>query len=183
MHVLVKQFHYTGGFTSCSKIPTETWAMPMSLLKLLIQCQNYATFKNPDQSDFDKYFKQLVESGPYEPGSCFLKHLTSHSNTLTLYICREEMNSSQKNKKPLYLPLCSRGARTTTEKPEPAAERESGEQWKGWSQSAANKMMTAELPAHVTRQEPWSYTFRLGKMSQVSPHYKVSGRLFNHCYR
>lgn len=102
MRILVKQFHYTGGFKPRSKIPTETWAMSMSLLKLLIQCQNHAglaTFKNPHQSAFDKHFKQFVESGSYKSSSCVLKQLTTHSNTSTLYFCREEMNPRQKNKK------------------------------------------------------------------------------------
>lgn len=112
MHILVKQFHYTGGFKPRSKIPTETWATSMSLLKLLIQCQNHAglaTFKNSHQSAFDKHFKQFVESGPYKSSSCVLKQLTTHSNTSALYFCREEMNPSQKNKKPVLTTVQQRG--------------------------------------------------------------------------
>lgn len=55
----------------------------MSLFKILIQCKNHVdleTIKNPDESNFNMHFKQMVESGLYKC-DFFKARLTTHSNT------------------------------------------------------------------------------------------------------
>lgn len=120
------QLHfYAAGFKAGLKevlILTETEVTSMSLFKIFIQCKNHIgleTIKNPDESNFNVHFKQIVESGLYKWCGFLKVRLTTHSNTLTLLF---------KRIKKLYLPLCSKGAKTTTKEPEPAAERESEEQ-------------------------------------------------------
>lgn len=97
------------------------------------------------------HFKQIVESGLYKCDSFLSKvnHPLQHFNCALAENTWNQVNRIYK----LYLPLCSKGAKTTTEEPEPAAERESEEQWKEWSQSAASKMIISELHFMCQRRQ------------------------------